>query len=243
MSLLDAMSWEENMLAAHLMMERAAKLPAGDPKARELLHAARILLSGDPPNDRHETNPLELNRRRIMNLHNVLKAAHTAALWHSGQARKGVKRTPYINHLLEVSQLVASTPEGRRDENVIIAALLHDAIEDQQIRAATIAEMFSWDVAKLVLEVTDDKLLNKQVRKDLQIINAPDKSPRAALIKLADKISNVSAVADDPPVHWELERRITYIEWSRAVVRGLPPTSPSLLRQFEEAAANAESKF
>ena len=49
MSLLDAMSWEEKMLAAHLMMERAAKLPQGDPKARELLQAARILLSGNPP--------------------------------------------------------------------------------------------------------------------------------------------------------------------------------------------------
>ena len=176
-------------------------------------------------------------------MHNVLKAAHQAALWHAGQRRKGTNQEPYINHLLEVSQIVATSPEGRGDENVIIAALLHDAIEDQQIPATTIAEMFSWDVAKLVLEVTDDKLLNKQVRKDLQIINAPDKSPRAALIKLADKISNVSAVADDPPVHWELERRITYIEWSRAVVRGLPPTSPSLLRQFEEAAGNAESKF
>ena len=51
MSLLDAMSWEEKMLAAHLMMERAAKLPKGDPKARQLLQASRILLNGDPPKD------------------------------------------------------------------------------------------------------------------------------------------------------------------------------------------------
>ncbi len=59
MSVLDTMSWEGKMLAAHLMMERAAKLPEGDLKARELLQAARVLLSGDPPKDRHETNPPE----------------------------------------------------------------------------------------------------------------------------------------------------------------------------------------
>ncbi|MGE8943981.1 HD domain-containing protein [Leptospira interrogans] len=102
----------------------------------------------------------------------MLKAAHQAAVWHAGQRRKGAKQEPYINHLLEVSQLVASSPEGRGDENVIIAGLLHDAIEDQRISATTIAEMFNRDVADLVLEVTDDKRLNKLVRKDLHIINA-----------------------------------------------------------------------
>ncbi len=176
-----------------------------------------------------------------MTLHNVLKAAHQAALWHAGQRRKGAKQEPYINHLLEVSQLVANSPEGRGDENVIIAALLHDAIEDQEVTAKTIAEMFNLDVADLVAEVTDDKSLVKEERKRLQIVNAPHKSPRAALIKLADKISNVTAVAEDPPVHWELERRVAYVEWSRAVVRGLPPASPSLLRRFEEAATLAEA--
>ena len=103
--------------------------------------------------------------------------------------------------------------------------------------------MFNRDVAKLVLEVTDDKSLDKKIRKALQIANAPHKSSRAALIKLADKISNVTAVANDPPVHWDLERCIAYVKWSRAVVRGLPLASASLLQRFEEAAAQAESKF
>ncbi|MGE8943980.1 hypothetical protein ACO2I3_18915 [Leptospira interrogans] len=60
MSMLDTVSWEEKMLAAHPMMERAATLPEGDPKARELLQASRILLSGDPPKDGlSEANPPE----------------------------------------------------------------------------------------------------------------------------------------------------------------------------------------
>ncbi len=178
-----------------------------------------------------------------MTLQNVLKAAHQAAVWHAGQRRKGAKQVPYINHLLEVSELIANSPEGLGDENVIAAALLHDAIEDQEITAETIAEMFNRDVADLVLEVTDDKSLDKKIRKALQIANAPHKSSRAALIKLADKISNVTAVANDPPVHWDLERCIAYVKWSRAVVRGLPLASASLLQRFEEAAAQAESKF
>ena len=178
-----------------------------------------------------------------MTLHNVLKAAHQAALWHADQRRKGTKQEPYINHLLEVSQLVATSSEGRGDENVIIAALLHDAVEDVTVPPEVIADMFGQDVVGLVLEVTDDKHKKKHERKALQIANAPHKSPRAALIKLADKISNVTAVANDPPVHWALERRVAYVAWSRAVVRGLPPASASLLQRFEEAAAQAESKF
>lgn len=173
-------------------------------------------------------------------MQNVLKAAHQAALWHAGQRRKGTNQEPYVNHLLEVSQLVASSPEGRGEENAVIAALLHDAIEDQGVTAEIIAEMFNRDVAGLVLEVTDDKSLDNQVRKALQIANAPHKSPRAALIKLADKISNVTAVANDPPVHWGLERCVAYVAWSRAVVKGLPLASPSLLAQFETVATRAD---
>ena len=108
-----------------------------------------------------------------MILHNVLKAAHQAAVWHADQRRKGAKQEPYINHLLEVSQLVANSPEGSGDENVIIAALLHDAIEDVPIPPEVIADMFGQDVAALVLEVTDDKSLDTPVRKALQIANAP----------------------------------------------------------------------
>ena len=51
--------------------------------------------------------------------------------------------------------------------------------------------LFGKKVADFVAELTDDKSLPKQIRKELQIENAPKKSPEAALIKLADKSSNV----------------------------------------------------
>ena len=69
----------------------------------------------------------------------IVHAAHTAATWHANQRRKGAAREPYINHLLEVAALASNAGVG---EDVICAALLHDAIEDQGISAMQIASDF-----------------------------------------------------------------------------------------------------
>ncbi|NDE55134.1 MAG: phosphohydrolase, partial [Actinobacteria bacterium] len=74
----------------------------------------------------------------------------------------------------------------------------------------------------MVLEVTDDKSLEKNERKRLQIEHASHKSPGAALIKLADKISNVRDVGVSPPSHWDIQRRVDYLDWASAVVGALP---------------------
>jgi guanosine-3',5'-bis(diphosphate) 3'-pyrophosphohydrolase len=84
----------------------------------------------------------------------VLKAADAAARWHSHQRRKGAAREPYVNHLLEVASLVAETTHGR-DPNLIIAALLHDAMEDQEVPRELIADSWGEAVARLVEEVTE----------------------------------------------------------------------------------------
>jgi (p)ppGpp synthase/HD superfamily hydrolase len=60
----------------------------------------------------------------------VLRAADMAARWHVHQRRKGIAQEPYVNHLLEVASLVAEATRGS-DPTVVIAALLHDAVEDQ----------------------------------------------------------------------------------------------------------------
>jgi GTP diphosphokinase / guanosine-3',5'-bis(diphosphate) 3'-diphosphatase len=99
---------------------------------------------------------------------------------------KGPAKEPYINHLLEVATLVADATGGT-DTNLVIAALLHDAIEDCEVPRELIAEAFGDDVASIIQEVTDDKTLPKQVRKDEQVKTASKKSLRAKLLKLADK--------------------------------------------------------
>jgi (p)ppGpp synthase/HD superfamily hydrolase len=162
----------------------------------------------------------------------VLRAAETAAQWHAGQRRKGAQDEPYVNHLIEVATLVA---RARGSQETIVAAMLHDSIEDQKIDPALIAEQFGAEVAAIVLEVTDDKSLPKEVRKAKQVQNAAGKSPAAKLLKLADKIANVRSVTRDPPHDWPVERRRAYVEWCGMVVAGLRGTSPMLESEFDQA--------
>lgn len=169
----------------------------------------------------------------------VLKAADAAARWHAPQRRKGAAQEPYINHLIEVTMLVAEATEGK-DPNLIMAALLHDAIEDQGVTRAEIVERFGEDVANLVAEVTDDKSLEKLERKRLQIVNAPKKTQRAKLLKLADKTSNLRSLAASPPASWSEQRRTEYVAWTRQIVAALEDVAPSLEQQFVLAATDAE---
>ena len=76
----------------------------------------------------------------------VLRAADAAERWHVHQRRKGAAEEPYINHLLEVATLVAEATEGK-DPDLVIAALLHDAIEDQEVPRDVIAEAFGEGMA------------------------------------------------------------------------------------------------
>jgi (p)ppGpp synthase/HD superfamily hydrolase len=172
----------------------------------------------------------------------VLKAADAAARWHVHQRRKGPAEEPYINHLVEVAMLVADATGGN-DTNLVIAALLHDAIEDCEVPKELIAESFSDDVASIVAEVTDDKSLPKDVRKLKQIETAPRKSTRAKLLKLADKTSNLRAVAASPPSDWSVKRRSEYVDFARKVAAGLRGINPKLEEQFDEAARAAERSF
>src|SRR5690242_15206581 len=172
----------------------------------------------------------------------VLKAADAAARWHVHHRRKGPAEEPYINHLLEVAMLVAEATGGE-DTNLVIAALLHDAIEDSEVPRELIAETFGDDVASLVVEVTDDKSLPKATRKLKQVETASLKSQRAKMLKLADQTSNLRAVAASPPSDWSVKRRIEYVHWARQVVDGLRGANPKLEAHFDEAALAAERSF
>lgn len=170
----------------------------------------------------------------------VLRAAHFAAARHAGQRRKGAAAEPYVNHLLEVAEMVSGALT-EPDTNVVIAALLHDTIEDVGVTKEELIETFGQDVANLVLEVTDDKSLPKQERKRLQIVNAPKKSVRAQVIKLADKISNLRAILASPPTDWSLQRQREYFEWARHVVDALSAPNPQLKAEFERVYGQAGS--
>ncbi|HPM81003.1 MAG TPA: HD domain-containing protein, partial [Candidatus Anammoximicrobium sp.] len=87
------------------------------------------------------------------------------------QRRKDAERSPYINHPLAVAAWLA-VEGGVTDETILVAALLHDTIEDTATTPDELREAFGADVCRLVLEVSDDKTLAKAVRKQLQIEHA-----------------------------------------------------------------------
>ncbi len=168
----------------------------------------------------------------VASVQRILEAAKFAADKHVAQKRKGAAQEPYINHLIEVAQLIAGSSEIL-DTNLVIAGLLHDAIEDAGATAEELEHQFGSDVSALVLEVTDDKSLPKEVRKALQVENASHKSVRAQVIKLADKISNLRSILASPPAAWSLERKREYVAWARKVVAALSAPNPILKAEFD----------
>ena len=114
------------------------------------------------------------------------------------------------------------------------AAILHDTIEDTETSPEEIVRLFGKEVLALVIEVTDDKSLPKEVRKKLQIEHARSASSPAKAIKLGDKISNVLDVTDNPPADWSIERRREYLDWTEQVIAGCRGANPALERRYDE---------
>ena len=139
--------------------------------------------------------------------------------------------------------MLVAEATGGADPNLVVAALLHDAIEDCEVPREFIAEAFGDDVASIVVEVTDDKRLPKAERKGMQVEKAPTKSPRAKMLKLADKTSNLRAIASSAPTDWSVKRRMEYVRWARDVARGLRGVNQKLEEQFDLAAAAADRSF
>ena len=166
----------------------------------------------------------------------LVTALAFAADKHRNQRRKDAEASPYINHPIELAKILA-VEGGVDDPLVLSAAVLHDTIEDTETSYDELAGRFGGDVADVVLEVTDDKSLDKAERKRLQIEHAPALSRAAKLVKLADKIANLRDVADHPPAQWPLERRREYFEWARRVVDGLRGAHPRLEAAFDAAYA------
>jgi guanosine-3',5'-bis(diphosphate) 3'-pyrophosphohydrolase len=166
----------------------------------------------------------------------LTRAYHFAAVRHVNQQRKGKAGEPYINHLTEVADLVAAATGGE-DVDLIVAAVLHDTIEDTGTTKEELACEFGDRIAGLVVEVTDDKSLPKADRKRLQIEHAPHISSGAKIIKLADKTANLHSLRKSPPADWSPERIAEYVTWAQAVAAGCRGSNAWLEQKFDDAVA------
>jgi guanosine-3',5'-bis(diphosphate) 3'-pyrophosphohydrolase len=166
----------------------------------------------------------------------LARAYHFAARKHVNQRRKGEASEPYMNHLTDVAELVAKGTQGS-DIDLLVAAVLHDTVEDTDTTFEELSNAFGKRVADLVAEVTDNNALPKATRKLLQIEHAAHASPAAKTIKLADKTANLRALAASPPADWTDERRQEYVAWAREVVAGCRGVNLWLEAEFDRAAA------
>jgi len=166
----------------------------------------------------------------------ILKATKFAALKHRDQRRKDHVASPYIIHPVTVANEL--TQAGVTDPEIIAAALLHDTLEDTETTPAELTEAFGERVCSMVLELTDDKDLPKQERKRLQIEHAPELSAGAALVKICDKIANITDVTHSPPPDWSAERRMQYLDWAESVVAGCKIDNALLKQRFADTLAS-----
>ncbi|XP_073984679.1 metazoan SpoT homolog-1 isoform X2 [Rhodnius prolixus] len=163
----------------------------------------------------------------------LIKCVNFCAMKHKDQRRKDVESTPYINHPIGVA-CILTEEAGITDPNVIMAALLHDTVEDTNTTFQEIEMMFGPKIKSIVEEVTDDKNLAAPVRKQLQIDHAKSSTYEAKLVKLADKLYNLRDLNRSTPVGWSEKRVTEYFEWSAKVVNNLRGTNKSIEDKLDE---------
>lgn len=167
-----------------------------------------------------------------------IEACKFAALKHGAMRRKAATGVvvPYVTHPFEVAQILIEC--GCTDEDILIAAVLHDCLEDTNTTEEDILFKFGERVLSLVKEVTDDKKMTREQQKLAQITLAPTKSFGAKLLKSADKTSNNRDLKRLPPPKYTIADFREYADHSRRVVAALNRNNelpPQLLSLFWQA--------
>jgi guanosine-3',5'-bis(diphosphate) 3'-pyrophosphohydrolase len=161
----------------------------------------------------------------------VLQAAAFAAEKHRNGRRKDADASPYINHPIQLAYILVQA--DIEDPVVLAAALHHDTIEDSTSTHDEIEIVFGHEIANIVAECSDDKRLSKLERKQAQVDHAGKISKKAKLVKLADKIANVSDIDGAPPAGWSVERKREYFDWAKKVVDQMRGTHEVLEARFD----------
>lgn len=144
---------------------------------------------------------LVASHQKILAAYIFAEAAHGAV----GQMRPTLEDpdVPYIVHPIEVAGTVAAVEGATVD--MIVAAFLHDVVEDTEIRITTIRRLFGLTVGDYVMDLTDNFTpqnyphLNRERRKAMEAERLSYISPEAKTVKLADLLSNTPSIALNKP--------------------------------------------
>lgn len=151
--------------------------------------------------DRRVSEILKVMQHRgadSQDLDRIWDAYKLASQMHEGQKRRSGE--PYIIHPVAVAEIVAQDME--LDSNCVIAALLHDVVEDTDFTLDDVRQRYGDDVAFLVDVVTKKSAQtgqSKQVENFKQILSSVQFDIRALMIKLADRLNNMRTLASMPP--------------------------------------------
>jgi len=149
-----------------------------------------------------------------------------AAEAHRGQTYPGTD-LPYLMHLsfvtMEIMAALAVEPE--HDGNLAIqCALLHDTIEDTDVTYEQVAQAFGTLVAQGVLALSKDPNVTKTEKMQDSLDRIRQQPPEVWMVKLADRITNLSA----PPDYWSRDKIVAYREEAIEIHRALHAASPYL---------------
>ncbi|MAZ56455.1 hypothetical protein CL653_01555 [bacterium] len=129
----------------------------------------------------------------------IEKALRAASLLHEGQYRKGLGKPPYVTHLVAVAMI---SLEFTNEEDIIVAALLHDTIEDTPYTVKELEEDFGEKVCDIVVTLSEPKEVSDwKERKDCYLNQLRKASPKALIVACADKIHNMHSIVDDYKDH------------------------------------------
>ena len=176
--------------------EAPAQTPPADTAAREAAPAALL----DPDEMYAGLEKKIRESGHVMDTGRIRAAYETARVAHSGQKRKD--GSPYVTHCIAAAEI---TVDMGLDEDSIVAALLHDVLEDTSLTHADIAKQFGEPVADIVEGVTKLTRVQYTSKEDEQMENlrkmlmAMAKDIRVILIKIADRLHNMRTMAYQTP--------------------------------------------
>lgn len=159
-----------------------------------------------------------------------------SAVQHQDQRRKNARKTPYINHPIALLHVLV-VEAGVQDKSALNGALLHDTIEDTDAEEEDLRARFGNAITDVVVAMSDDKSLPKDVRKQLQIDHAKDWNYSARLAEYADKICNMRDLLVEFPEGWTLQRVREFFDWAKAVIDQIRGTHEKLDVIFDEVYA------
>lgn len=169
-------------------------------------------------------------------LRDILPALIYAAQVHKGQRRKDRVSSPHINHVLRVVNKLVNA--GLDDVTTLQAAVLHDTLRSGAGRAELLDE-FGPEVLAIVEEVSGNLDLPRQERRQELIDSSTRLTDSAAAIRMAEKITNLNQLIEDPPAGWSRQRRRDYFDLARTVTEPLRGRSEYLDGLLDEALSRA----